>query len=76
MATNTHDGDGTLIVSGMATNTHDGDGTTSLFKAVSSSTRQLYQLLNCINLARKAQVRISPEGITFTVEDSRVMQGR
>lgn len=46
-----------------------------LFTAVSSSARQLFQLLKCINFASKAQVVISKEGLRFTVEDSRVMQG-
>lgn len=46
-----------------------------IFKAVSSSARQLFQLLNCIRFSSKAQVKISGEGITFTVEESRVLQG-
>ncbi|KAI6713584.1 hypothetical protein PZA11_005849 [Diplocarpon coronariae] len=46
-----------------------------VFKSVSSSARQLFQLLNCIRFASKAQVQIGPEGIRFAVEDSRVMQG-
>ncbi|KAG4422472.1 hypothetical protein IFR04_004373 [Cadophora malorum] len=46
-----------------------------IFKSVSSSARQLFQLLNCIRFAPKAQVQISPEGIRFAVEESRVMQG-
>jgi hypothetical protein len=47
-----------------------------IFKAVSSSARQLFQLLNCIRFASKAQVQISNEGLRFAVEESRVMQGR
>ncbi|TAQ85323.1 hypothetical protein B7494_g6353 [Chlorociboria aeruginascens] len=47
-----------------------------VFKAVSSSARQLFQLLNCIRFAPKAQVQISNEGIRFAVEESRVMQGQ
>jgi cell cycle checkpoint protein len=46
-----------------------------VFKAVSSSARQLFQLLNCIRFASKAQVQISNEGLRFLVEESRVMQG-
>jgi len=46
-----------------------------IFKAVSSSARQLFQLLNTIRFATKVQVQISTEGIRFAVEESRVMQG-
>lgn len=46
-----------------------------IFKAVSSSARQLFQLLNCIRFAPKAQVQINDEGLRFAVEESRVMQG-
>ncbi|KAF4627164.1 hypothetical protein G7Y89_g10989 [Cudoniella acicularis] len=46
-----------------------------IFKAVSSSARQLFQLLNCIRFAPKAQIQISNEGLRFSVEESRVMQG-
>ncbi|TVY80981.1 DNA damage checkpoint control protein rad1 [Lachnellula suecica] len=46
-----------------------------IFKAVSSSARQLFQLLNCIRFANKAHVQISNEGLRFAVEESRVMQG-
>ena len=46
-----------------------------VFSAVSSSARQLFQLLRCISFATKAQVQITEEGLRFTVEDSRVMQG-
>jgi cell cycle checkpoint protein len=52
------------------------DDATFVFKAVSSSARQLFQLLNCIRFAPKVDVRITGEGIRFAVEDSRVMQGR
>ncbi|KAH6664069.1 Rad1/Rec1/Rad17 [Halenospora varia] len=45
-----------------------------IFKAVSSSARQLFQLLNTIRFAPKAQVQISNEGLRFSVEESRVMQ--
>ncbi|QSZ29519.1 hypothetical protein DSL72_004033 [Monilinia vaccinii-corymbosi] len=46
-----------------------------IFKAVSSSARQLFQLLNTIRFAPKVQVQISTQGIRFAVEESRVMQG-
>ncbi|KAA6415319.1 MAG: putative DNA repair exonuclease rad1 [Lasallia pustulata] len=46
-----------------------------LFSAVSSSARQLFQLLRCIGFAQKAQVQITKEGLRFTVEESRVMHG-
>ncbi|KAL9001034.1 MAG: hypothetical protein Q9169_000518 [Polycauliona sp. 2 TL-2023] len=51
------------------------DTATTLFTAVSGSARHLYQLLRCIQFATKAQVRITPEGLRFTVEESRVVQG-
>lgn len=53
----------------------DADGP-PIFKAVSGSARQLYQLLNCIRFAPKTQVQISNEGLRFAVEESRVMQGQ
>ncbi|CZT46796.1 probable DNA repair exonuclease rad1 [Rhynchosporium secalis] len=53
----------------------DPDNLPPIFKSVSSSARQLFQLLNCIRFAPKAQVQISPDGIRFAVEESRVMQG-
>ena len=46
-----------------------------IFHAVSSSARQLYLLLRCISFAPKAEVQIREEGLRFTAEDSRVMQG-
>lgn len=46
-----------------------------LFSAVSSSARQLFQLLRCISFASKAEVRITKEGLRFTVEEFQVMQG-
>lgn len=50
-------------------------GERPIFTAVSGSARQLFQLLRCISFAPKAQVQISKEGLRFTVEESRVMQG-
>jgi len=46
-----------------------------LFSAVTGSARQLFQLLRCINFVSKAQVRITKEGLRFTVEESQVMSG-
>ncbi|KAI1209133.1 Rad1-domain-containing protein [Annulohypoxylon truncatum] len=46
-----------------------------LFRAVASSTRQIYQLLKCISFTAKVQVQITPEGIRFAADHSRVMQG-
>lgn len=43
--------------------------------AVSTSVRQLCQLLSCIRFADKVQVSINADGITFSVEEARVMQG-
>lgn len=51
------------------------DSELPLFAAVSGSAKQLFQLLRCVGFSLKAQVRISKEGLRFTVEDSRVMQG-
>ncbi|GAB7353181.1 hypothetical protein MBLNU459_g3709t1 [Dothideomycetes sp. NU459] len=45
-----------------------------LFSAVSSSARQLYLLLRCISFASKTQVRLSPEGLRFSVEETSVME--
>ena len=46
-----------------------------LFSAVSTSAKQLWQLLRCIGFNNKAQVLITRQGIRFTVEESQVMQG-
>lgn len=43
--------------------------------AVSSSARQLYLLLRCINFSEKAHVQISDEGLKFSVEEAAVMEG-
>lgn len=53
-----------------------GDNDPPIFKAVSSSARQLFQLLNCIRFAPKVHVQLSTGGLRFAVEESRVMQGR
>jgi cell cycle checkpoint protein len=47
-----------------------------IFKAVSNSARQLFQLLNCIRFVPKVHVTISNEGLRFAVEDARVLQGK
>lgn len=44
--------------------------------AVSSSARQLYLLLRCINFSEKAHVQISDEGLKFSVDEASVMEGR
>jgi cell cycle checkpoint protein len=46
-----------------------------IFSAVSNSAHQLYILLRCIGFAAKASVQITPNGIRFSAEDARVMQG-
>jgi cell cycle checkpoint protein len=46
-----------------------------LFAAVSSNAHHLYTLLSCIGFAHKATVQITPEGIRFSVEEGRVIQG-
>lgn len=43
--------------------------------AVSSSARQLYQLLRCINFSEKAHVTINETGLKFSVDDASVMEG-
>jgi len=55
--------------------TNDPEAGPPIFKAVSGSARQLFQLLNCIRFAPKAHVQISSEGLRFAVEDARVVQG-
>ncbi|PQE18807.1 repair Rad1 Rec1 Rad17 protein [Rutstroemia sp. NJR-2017a WRK4] len=52
----------------------DDEAAVPIFKAVSSSARQLFQLLNTIRFAPKVQVQITAQGIRFAVEESRVMQ--
>lgn len=45
-----------------------------LFSAVTSSSRQLLLLLRCISFAKKAQIRISPEGMRFSTEEGSAME--
>lgn len=46
-----------------------------IFSAVSNDAYYLYTLLRCIGFAEKARIQITPDGIRFSVEESRVMQG-
>lgn len=46
-----------------------------IFSALSTSARQLYLLLRCIAFTPKAEVQITPEGLRFSAEDARVIQG-
>ncbi|EHA49889.1 hypothetical protein MGG_17052 [Pyricularia oryzae 70-15] len=46
-----------------------------VFRAVTSSTRPLHQLLRAISFTNKIHVEISEDGIRFTAEHARVMQG-
>jgi cell cycle checkpoint protein len=43
--------------------------------AVSSNANHLYTLLRCVGFASKASVQITAEGIRFSVEEGRVLQG-
>jgi cell cycle checkpoint protein len=51
------------------------DDAPPVLTAVSSSARQLYLLLRCINFAEKAHVQISEEGLKFSVEEASAMEG-
>lgn len=46
-----------------------------IFSAASSSAHQIYTLLKCIGFSPKASVQIMPQGIRFSAEEGRVMQG-
>ena len=46
-----------------------------IFTALSTSARQLYLLLRCISFTPKAEVQITPEGLRFSAEEARVIQG-
>lgn len=48
--------------------------TAPIFTAVSSSARQLLLLLRCISFAKKAQVRISADGVRFSTEEGSIME--
>ena len=60
----------------MATINDNAENAAPIFSAVSGSARQLFQLLRCINFVPKTHVQITKEGLRFTVEESRVMQGQ
>ncbi|KAJ5983378.1 Rad1/Rec1/Rad17 [Penicillium waksmanii] len=46
-----------------------------LFTCVSNNAHHLYTLLSCIGFASKATVQITPDGLRFSVEEGRVIQG-
>lgn len=46
-----------------------------IFTAVSSSARQLFLLLRCVGFSAKAEVQITTDGLRFSVEESRSVQG-
>ncbi|RAH45174.1 putative DNA repair protein Rad1, partial [Aspergillus brunneoviolaceus CBS 621.78] len=46
-----------------------------IFTAVSSNAHHLYTLLQCIGFAPKATVQLTPDGIRFSVEETRTVQG-
>ncbi|KAL4955626.1 Rad1/Rec1/Rad17 [Aspergillus filifer] len=46
-----------------------------IFNAVSSNAHQIFTLLQCISFAKIATVQITPDGIRFSVEEGRVVQG-
>ncbi|PWY80675.1 Rad1-domain-containing protein [Aspergillus heteromorphus CBS 117.55] len=46
-----------------------------IFTAISSNAQQLYILLQCIGFASKATVQITPDGLRFSAEELRVIQG-
>ncbi|KAL5606056.1 hypothetical protein BROUX41_006170 [Berkeleyomyces rouxiae] len=47
----------------------------SLFKAVTSSTKPIFQLLKCINFTNKVHVQITESGLRISADNARVMQG-
>lgn len=49
---------------------------TCLFSAVSPAARDLTLLLRCIAFASKTQVRLSPEGLRFSAQETSVMEGK
>ncbi|KAL8395717.1 hypothetical protein RB595_003263 [Gaeumannomyces hyphopodioides] len=59
----------------MAANTLGTAPPPPVFRAVTSSTRPLYQLLRAIGFTNKVHVEITDEGIRFMAEHARVMQG-
>ncbi|KAH7634235.1 putative RAD1 protein [Sordaria sp. MPI-SDFR-AT-0083] len=63
-----------LAFANMSQPTQDASGP-PLFRAVTSSTRPLYQLLKAIGFTNKIHVEITPEGLRFGADHARVMQG-
>ena len=53
----------------------DDDDQRPVLTAVSSSARQLYLLLRCINFSEKAHVQITEEGLKFSVDEASTMEG-
>jgi cell cycle checkpoint protein len=53
----------------------DDEDEAPILTAVSSSARQLYLLLRCINFSEKAHVQINEEGLKFSVDEASVMEG-
>lgn len=46
-----------------------------LFTGVSNNAHHLYTLLSCIGFASRATVQITPDGLRFSAEEGRVLQG-
>jgi len=46
-----------------------------LFTGVSNNAHHLYTLLSCIGFASRATVQITPDGLRFSTEEGRVLQG-
>ncbi|KAJ5662277.1 uncharacterized protein N7477_009893 [Penicillium maclennaniae] len=46
-----------------------------LFTGVSNNAHHLYTLLSCIGFASRASVQITPDGLRFSAEEGRVLQG-
>lgn len=46
-----------------------------LFTGVSTNAHHLFTLLSCIGFASRATVQITPDGLRFSVEEGRVIQG-
>ncbi|EFQ98666.1 DNA repair exonuclease rad1 [Nannizzia gypsea CBS 118893] len=66
---------GTLIHLNTPPTTTMDTGSAPILSAVSTSAEQLYTLLKCIGFSRQASVQITPQGIRFSVEEGRVVQG-
>jgi cell cycle checkpoint protein len=47
-----------------------------IFSAVCPAARDLTLLLRCIAFASKTQVRLSPEGLRFSAQETSVMEGK